>query len=181
MMILISRAILPVCASALLITSASSVLAQDASSGPDALSETYRDWVVSCRNVSPQDSQSDTRLCEMTQDLRRQDGGQRVLSVALRPAEDTQVGVLTLITPFGLKVSDLVTVEIDDTAVLQAPFETCLPAGCIVQAQIDQAALTAMQRGENAVVRLPTTAGETFQVSISLLGFTAAWNRLGGL
>ena len=151
--------------------------AQDvANSAPDTLSETYRDWVVVCQSRNPQEGQPVERQCEMTQELRQQEGGQRVLSIALRPEGDA--GLLTMITPFGLNVRDQVAIEVDGVTIIQAPFQTCLPAGCIVQAQIDQTSLDAMRAGEAVIVRLPTTAGEPFQVNISVLGFTAAWNRL---
>jgi invasion protein IalB len=62
---------------------------------PDTLSETYSDWVVTCGTAVQQSGALGERLCEMTQELRQQEGGQRVLSVALRPEEDA--AFLTLI------------------------------------------------------------------------------------
>ena len=163
---------------ALIAVSASGSLAQETTSTPDALSETYGDWVVVCNRAPSADNQPGPRLCEMTQELRQQEGGQRVLSLALRPEENVGAAFLTLLTPFGMKLSDPVALEIDGATVLQAPFHTCVPAGCVVQARIDPTALDIISTGEAALVRLPTMAGEPFQVTISLLGFTSAWTRL---
>jgi invasion protein IalB len=168
----------PLFVAALMAVSASGSVAQEASPSPDALSETYGDWVVVCNRAPTEDNQPGPRLCEMTQELRQQEGGQRVLSLALRPEENVGAAFLTLLTPFGMKLSDPVALEIDGATVLQAPFHTCVPAGCVVQAQIDPTTLDIISTGEAAVVRLPTIAGEPFQVTISLLGFTTAWTRL---
>lgn len=175
------RLVSTLCTAAVLALSGAAAVAQDASSGPDALSETYRDWIVRCQTAPAQGDQPGARLCEMVQELRQQEGGQRVLSIALRPEEDAGVGFLTMITPFGLKVIEQVQIDLDGATIAQAPFQTCLPQGCIVQASLGETAIAAMRGGETAVIRLPTTTGEAFEVSISLLGFTAAWMRLSEL
>lgn len=172
---------LAIAMAAVIALSGAAAVAQDATSGPDILSETYRDWIVRCQTAPAQGDQSGTRLCEMVQDLRQQEGGERVLSIALRPEENAGDGFLTMITPFGLKVIEQVQIDIDDATIAQAPFQTCLPQGCIVQASLGETAIASMRGGETAVIRLPTATGEAFEVSISLLGFTAAWTRLSQL
>lgn len=166
---------------ALVYSALSSTPAMAQQSGPDVLSETYRDWVVVCQTADAQNDGQGIRVCEMKQELRQQESGQRVLSVALRPEEDAGAAFLTLITPFGLRVAEQIQISVDEVPVLETPFQTCLPQGCIVQTRLDQAAIDALQRGEAAVVSLPTTSGDQFRITISLLGFTAAWNRLSDL
>lgn len=117
----------------------------------------------------------------MSQELRQQSDNQRIISVVLQPAQDAGAGALTLITPFGLMVSENVVLDVDGADTLEIPFQTCLPAGCIVQTQIDQAALAVLQQGVTANVKLPTLSGEALSIGISLLGFGAAWTRLNAL
>ena len=163
-----------------LVTLAPVTGAAQASEGPDALTETYRDWMVVCRSIE-EEGRPAARLCEMVQELRQAEGGQRVLRMALRPGEDGQAGFLTMITPFGLKVTEPVAIAIDEVAITELPFHTCLAVGCVVQGAISGETVTAMQRGESAVIALPTTGGGYLQTTVSLMGFTAAWNRLQGL
>jgi invasion protein IalB len=158
-----------------------SAFGQVATSGPDALSETYRDWIVTCRSVPADAEQTPSRLCEMTQELRQQQGGQRVLSVSLRLGAASDVALLTMITPFGLDVAGQVVIRTGDTQIAQQPFDTCIPAGCVVQGQLGSEALLAMRRGETASVDLPTRGDTPIEISLSLLGFTAALGRLGEL
>lgn len=153
-------------------------VAQDTSSKPDVLSETYRDWIVICRNAPAQGDQPGPRLCEMTQELRQQENAQRVLAIALRPEEEAGAGSFTMVTPFGLKVSEQVVMEIDGVTVVQAPFQTCLPEGCIVQARIEPDGIEIMRKDSSAIMKLPIISGADLEVTISLLGFSAAWNRL---
>jgi invasion protein IalB len=117
----------------------------------------------------------------MRQELFQQDGGQRVLSVAIRVDAATDEAALTMITPFGLDVTGQVTIRDSDILIADAPFATCVPAGCIVQAQLSADALAKMQAGEAATVSFPTRGGASFDVEVSLRGFTAAFERLRGL
>jgi invasion protein IalB len=156
----------------------SGAVAQGGSAQPDALSETYRDWIVSCRTVQVDDNQSAARLCEMSQDLRQQDGGQRVLSVTLQTDAREDGALLTMITPFGLNVTGQIAIRVGDTEIAEVPFTTCVPAGCIAQVQLEPELLTVIGQGEAASVILPTRSDNPFEVSVSLLGFTAALGRL---
>lgn len=153
--------------------------AQDA--GPDVLSETYRDWVVICRATPAQQGQPATRLCEMTQELRQTEGGQRVLALALRPVGDAGAAELTMVTPFGLRVSAAVEIRLGEGTLASLPFDTCLAVGCIVRGELDAAALASLGQAETARVALPTTGGGALQIPVPLAGFDSAWTRLRGL
>ncbi|WP_162894638.1 invasion associated locus B family protein [Rhizobium terrae] len=152
------------------------VLAQTSSStlpnGASSLNESYQDWVVLC-------SASDKgRLCVMTQQQRRQDTDQLVLAMELSSISANEIKG-TLVLPFGLRLADGVTLQIDDGAVSKPlAFTTCLPAGCIVPLSLDAAMVKALRAG--TVLRLVTKAHDTGQnvgLSVSLKGFAAAQDR----
>ena len=140
-------------------------LATPLAAQPDQLSETYRDWTVSCSSVVAADGEGVQRVCEMRQELRQQDSGQRVLSVALR-RDETGGAVMTLVVPFGLNVRGEVEITVGDQALPGIPFETCLPQGCIAGGPLSEAGIEALRRGESAQVALPMISETTFEVPV---------------
>ena len=144
---------------------------------PTSLVETYSDWIVRCVATD------NTRVCEMTQELRQQDGGQRVLAASLRPGADGSDGAnLTVIAPFGLNLSEGLQISITEEAnLLSMGFLTCLPVGCVATQEINADQLSALKDGETVSVRMTNTDAQQINVSLSLAGFTDAWNRLSNL
>lgn len=146
--------------------------------GPSAIQETYRDWVVSCQAVQGNEGPAGRRVCEMRQELRRQEGNQLVLAAGLQPRPEGPGASLTLIAPFGLLLSEPITIAIAETRLAEAAFRTCLPRGCIAGTTLDEAALTQMIAGAEAQVTMTATDGQTLVIPLSLIGFTGAWTRL---
>jgi len=167
---------LPVLSAVLL---AMPALAQPADEGPSQISETYRDWSVIC--VAADDGAGvRQRQCEMTQQLTLTETGQRVLAVGLQRLADGTPQA-TFVTPFGLRLAEGLRIEVAGNVLQSFGFLTCLPDGCIVIGVLDPATMTALRAGTTADVRLTTLSGETVTPQVSLMGFTAAWNRLGAL
>lgn len=155
-------------------------MAQTATETPSSLTETYGDWVVRCVSpVAPEGQPAPARVCEMTQELQQQNTGQRVLAVSVQKTESATR--LTVVAPFGLLLSEGVKVSVADVALVSADFKTCLPAGCIAVSDLDEAALTALAAGDQAVVAMVGTDTQPVNINVSLKGFTTAWNRLKGL
>lgn len=148
---------------------------------PDQLSETYRDWVVSCRSVASEDGNGPQRFCEMSQELRQQEGGQRVLSITLLRDRTDDDALMTLVVPFGLNVRDDTIISVGDHMLPAVPFETCLPRGCIAGIRLAEPEIEVLRRGEKALIALPMLSEATLDLTVSLMGFTAAWARLGEL
>jgi invasion protein IalB len=150
------------------------------SEGLTSLTETYRDWIVRC--VPPQAAEGQAapgRFCEMTQELRHQESGQRVLAAALQPGETG--ASLTLVAPFGLLLSKGIKIAVDGAATAEAEFRTCLPGGCVSVIGMDQVSLDKFMAGEAATVTMRDTSDQEITLNISLAGFTSAWNRLKDL
>jgi invasion protein IalB len=142
--------------------------------GATSLNETYQDWVVLCGAT-----EGGGRACVMTQQQHKQDTGQLVLAAEFtRVTKDSATGSLVL--PFGLKLSEGVTLQVDDGPVSKPlPFATCLPAGCIVQLSFDAAAVKALRSGTVAkLVAKAHDSGQNVQLGISLKGFASAHDRV---
>ena len=142
--------------------------------GASSLKETYNDWRVACVH---QDAE---KRCVLSQ-VQTQKNGQRVLAIELNaPSGNTVSG--TLVLPFGLALDSGVTLHIDENPPLQpARFRTCMPGGCLVSINFEAPALVALRADTALKITAVAYGGANAQFSISLLGFSAALDRVGAL
>lgn len=149
--------------------------------GPTALSETYQDWVINCQTVGTTAGTA-TRLCQMSQELRQRDSNQLVLLISIAAPVNAAAPRATIIAPFGLDLSKGVGLVVGESDIATVPFTTCLPAGCLAHMDLESATLDKLRTGETAqIVLQPRQSEEPLIVTISLAGFTAAWERLKAL
>ncbi|GGF63831.1 invasion protein [Azorhizobium oxalatiphilum] len=143
--------------------------------GASSLQETYEDWTVSCV------VEGTARICRMSQQQRRQEGNQLVLAVDLTVGKTGASGALLM--PFGLRLADGVTPQVDEGKPAQAvAFSTCLPAGCIVPLTLDAALIKTLSKA--TTLKLTAKAqdsGQDVTLSVPLKGFAAGYERLKGL
>jgi invasion protein IalB len=141
--------------------------------GATSVNETYTDWVVLCSVTDK------GRVCLMTQQQRKKDTNQLVLAIELASVAAEQLRG-NLVLPFGLRLADGVTLQIDGGPVSKPlPFATCLPAGCIVQVAFDPVTLKALKSG--TALKLTAKAhegGQDVVFGVSLKGFAAAHDRV---
>ena len=150
-------------------------LAQGLPPGVSSLSEVYGDWQVACTLV-----ESEPR-CAMSQTQLSNDGSrQRVLAVELTGADEAGTVTDTLAMPFGLKLDNGVGLAVDEQELFQAPFSTCLPAGCLVPLSFDANVIAQLSGGKT--LGLKAVAFGTDQevaLSVSLNGLAPALARMG--
>jgi invasion protein IalB len=141
--------------------------------GASSLTETHGDWTVRCQVVTQ--SETAERICTMGQ---RQTNaqGQQVLAIELLLSPDGMEG--SVILPFGLAVSQAVSLTIDEGEPIQSVFSTCLPAGCVVPIAVSSETLSAMRGGSTLVIAAQNLDGQTLELRVSLAGFTAATQRI---
>lgn len=164
---------------ALILTGEPRMAQAQETASPSSVQETYQSWVVGC--VTPQAVEGQPapgRVCEMRQELRQAEGNQRVLAVALQPAAEGDGASLTLVAPFGLLLSQPIAIDIAEARVIDVPFRTCFPQGCLATTQLPQAGIDQMAAGDEAVITMTTQTDQALTMRVSLAGFTAAWNRL---
>ena len=132
---------------------------------------------MSC--VTPQASENEpaTSVCEIGQELLQADTNQRILAIGLRPQADRD-SILTIVAPFGLRLSEGVNIEVAEELVANVPFQTCLPGGCVATTSLEQSGVDRLAAGAEAQITMLTNTEQPMSVTISLSGFTAAWNRL---
>lgn len=172
----IARHFSAVVATVLFVTPA---LAQSGTSSANATTETFRDWIVRCGVSTSNGSQ--VRICQMTQELTRSTDNRRVLNVTIQK-NDSGAGTTRLTTPLGVALPQGVAISVEDNGLARFQFITCVVGGCIAQGVLEGPALQALQDGAEAqVTMINISTRAPLALNVSLLGFTAAWERLGEL
>lgn len=139
---------------------------------PDALRESFRDWVVQCQKI-----EGDGRACEMVQQVTHGETQQRVMLISFRlDTESRLVGVI--VTPFGLRLSEGVQFKVGDAVIAQYGFDTCLAEGCLVVAAFGEKEIAAMRGGIDGEISMVARSGDAVGLPVSFLGFSAALGRL---
>lgn len=160
-----------------------SVQAQDNTSsslpgGASSLSETHGDWAIQCRFQQVKDKKPKPS-CSVSQQ-QQDNNGARILIMELQPTDHGAFG--TLILPFGLQLSKGVALQIDEAKPgASQPFSTCLPAGCILSLNFGDTQLKALNIGKNLNLLAEAVNGGEVKLSISLIGFSTAMNRVRDL
>ncbi len=158
-------------------------IAQDAV--PSSLSESYGSWVVRCE--TPTTEGTDTppaRSCRMRQEQVSQETRERVLLIVLSRTAERGGIRLTAVTPFGLDLAQGFALADAERTLITAPFETCLPAGCIVTADVSTELINQLAARDSVfAVMVPNgnDADAPLRLTVLLDGFVDAWNRLVAL
>jgi len=140
----------------------------------DVLRATHGDWEIRCIEG--------TETCAMSQIGKTADGKRALLVTIQRVAgAKTEDGkpipaAITIQTPLGILIPYGIRIKIDSDKVVPLPLSRCIPAGCISQAPMLEAAVTKMQKGSVAVFGFYLQA--EVLVNVSLKGFTKAYNAL---
>ena len=144
--------------------------------GASSLSETHGDWTVRCQVIAR--NQTSERVCAMSQ-VQANAQGQQVIGVELRPLTDGLEG--TLVLPFGLAITQRVTLSIDEADPVPASFSTCVPAGCIVPITANDSMVNALRTGASLTVTASNIEGQQLKLLVPLNGFAAAAQRMEAL
>ena len=154
---------------------ATPAFAQDAPAlpgGASALSEMHGSWSVNC---SVGEKGKD---CGFSQTAGNPQTGSALVAMELAaPAANKAEGML--LTAFGLRLDAGVQLGIDGQPLGAArPFLTCVSSGCLVPMAFEDVELSALKVGQKLdVTGIKVDDGKSVTVSMSLAGFTAAYDR----
>lgn len=144
---------------------------------PSSLTETYGAWKVQCGQTEATDTAPAVKTCQMVQELVQQQSLKRIYLMAIRTTAEGS-SQITLVAPFGLLLSEGVSLNIDDKLIAKAPFRTCWPAGCVARQDLTEVVTAALQANLALNLVATTEVGQTLTVEMSLDGFTNAYARL---
>lgn len=111
--------------------------------------------------------------------------GQPVLQVLLRrtpglkgPNDQPIAAVMEVFAPIGVFLPAGVAVTIDGKEIGRGVYRYCNPQACVVAEPLQDTFVNQMKGGSSAIMTVVGVNGEEAKVTISLSGFTAAYNGL---
>jgi len=145
-------------------------------SGEDVKRTDFNSWEVACL--------ADDSNCAMAQ-IGNDATGNPVLEVVVRklpePLEaggEVAIAVLDVITPLGVVLTEGLSLKIDDGEDARAPFQVCTEQGCLVREPIAEELISQFKRGSGATVSVIAANQGVVSATISLSGFTAAYDSM---
>jgi invasion protein IalB len=140
------------------------------------LAATHRDWQVLCTRFEGEEIE----FCEMYQLLETEDGPIAEITVQALPAAAGIPAGITVTTPLETFLLPGVGFRIDAGQTRQEPFFVCTVTGCVARLGLQEAEVSAMQRGANAVLTIVAMVAleEPIEIPVSLMGFTAGYEDL---
>jgi invasion protein IalB len=131
---------------------------------------THQDWQVVCEDTPAGEN------CFITQ-AAVDEKGEPVMQISVGVIEGDTIMVIYL--PLGLDLRPGMLFQIGETFRREFPFQTCLPNGCRVVAQVDSEMMTALRGGNAFRVGVKTLDSDRVAVvEGSLMGFTAGFRAV---
>jgi invasion protein IalB len=152
---------------------------QAAAQNGESVKATHGDWEVRCAK-----GEGDKDLCVMAQVGKTSDG-KTALEVRIRklqgakgPEGQAIPAAIQITTPLGAILRAGVQVSIDGSEARTGLFEICVPNGCVVREAISEEFLASLKAGSSAAMSFKMLQRGDISATISLKGFTKAYNAL---
>jgi invasion protein IalB len=133
--------------------------------------ETPAAWRVECTG----DGKS--LECRAIQQIFQRDTRQLVASVAVRFAPEAKAGVMSILLPLGLNLTEPVLIKVDNGAPERQPIQTCNNSGCLVTLTATDKLLAAMRTGTDLKLTVQDASKKPIEMSLPLLGFGIAYDK----
>ncbi len=169
-----SRILAPAALAGLVLLTAPAFAADSLPGGATSLTEVHGDWTVRCgvANGAVQ--------CAAQQEQLSSQSKQRVLAIELKVDNGATDG--TLILPFGLLLKNGAVLKVDDKLLSEPqPFQTCLPAGCLVPLTFGTDWGKALRTGTTLTITAQPVTGPDAKFTVSLQGLGSALDRIADL
>ncbi len=135
--------------------------------------DAFGDWQAGCE-TQPGGEQ----VCHIYQRITLKDSGKTLLNVAVGypPQQAQAVALFTL--PLGVALVPGVEFRIERGEPARIPFAVCTTEGCRAALKLTGEMVQAMKKGNQATLTFATIEPKSFNVPISLQGFTKGINGL---
>ncbi len=142
--------------------------------GATSLTEVHGDWTVRCGVTN------NVVQCAAQQEQLSSQTKQRVLAIELKTDNGAADG--TLVLPFGLLLKNGAVLKVDDKMLSEPqPFQTCLPAGCLVPLTFGADWAKALRAGTTLTITAQPVSGPDAKFTVSLQGLGSALDRITDL
>lgn len=116
-------------------------------------------------------------ICIMEQTITLQETGQQFASMRV-VSDGKQPPNLILNLPLGVSIQQGVFLKIDELSAQEIPLTTCESDGCFASKPLSETLGASLRAGSVAVASFQNLATQEITVEFSLVGFTAALERL---
>lgn len=136
--------------------------------------EHYQDWEVRCGAGA----QGSTTNCEMVQTVSQKKNNKPIMRVAIGypPKSDNPIAIFLL--PLGMRLPPGVKFSIDSASPITFPVQFCVTQGCRADMPLKAELLRQLRAGTKATVVILEPRGRPISLPLSLMGFSAAFNRI---
>ena len=154
--------------------------AQEVDEQPNVEIKKFKNWSVQC--VSGEEEPA--KVCVMFYQLITEEG-YRVLSIQIQELDDAESeeapGYIAILTvPLGVHLPSGLRIQVDQRDPVDLSYERCDQGGCYAGTSMGEALTDSLKRGKECVVLFNNLNGNTVRATVSLDGFTAGYNALGG-
>jgi invasion protein IalB len=115
--------------------------------------------------------------CRAVQQIFQRETRQLVASVAVRFAPETKAGMMSLLLPLGLNLTEPVLIKVDNGPPERQPIQTCNNSGCLVTMTANDKLLAAMRTGTDLKLTVQDASKKPIEMSLPLLGFGIAYDK----
>jgi len=115
--------------------------------------------------------------CRAIQQIFQRDTRQLVASVAARFDPQAKAGVMSILLPLGLNLTEPVLIKVDNGPPERQPIQTCNNSGCLVNLTAPDKLLTAMRTGTDLKITVQDANKKPAEISVPLLGFGIAYDK----
>ena len=140
--------------------------------------EVSGDWEIRCVRLEEGEGNDPCQMYQLLTD----DQGNSVAEMTVIPLPEEQQAAAgaNFIAPLETLLTQQMTMSIDGGQARRYPFTLCSQVGCLVRLGLSDADLTAMQRGNAALITIVPAAApdQRVDLSLSLTGFTAAFRTV---
>jgi invasion protein IalB len=118
--------------------------------------------------------------CRAIQQIVQRDARQQLVplaTIAVRFDPQAKAGVITILLPLGLNLTEPVLVKVDNGPPERQPIQTCNNSGCLVTLTAPDKLLTAMRTGTDLKITVQDANKKPAEISLPLLGFGLAYDK----
>ena len=130
-------------------------------------------WEVRCVKVSEKET------CALYQLLKdKNDISVAEINIEILPAGNQAAAGITIITPLETLLTAQLGWSIDANKIRKYPYSWCEQSGCVARFGLTKEDVLAMKKGASGKVSVVSISNpkDPFYLTLSLNGFTAAWN-----
>jgi invasion protein IalB len=147
--------------------------------GPDSTTETFGDWSLVC---SASAGGAGDRACEVNTSIVLRGQSAPFARIAFTRAADKPARVIALV-PANISTQSVVRIANDTgKSEISLPFKSCVPGGCLAEADLAKEQLLALRASAKAAAQLTLVdaSGKSSSLPLSLRGLDQALNAFFG-